>query len=106
LKDHWTNPYPDEDGLLEIAEELNTTPTVVSNWLINARTRKWRPAIVKAYDLGRPASTLLEDAVNLFQGLPLRELGDDVPYFASPPLGKGGKKGKSKSTGTGKGRKK
>ena len=70
----------------------------MSNWLINARTRKWRPAIVKAYDLGRPADVLLEDAVNLFQGVPLRDLGEEVPYFDSAPLGKG-KKGKSTAKG-------
>ena len=101
LRDNWTNPYPDDDGLAEIAEDCDTTPTVVSNWLINARTRKWRPAIIKAYDHGRPADTLMEDAVNIFQDLPLRKLGDDVPYFDSPSLGrvkKAGKgKGKSKS---------
>ena len=98
LRDNWTNPYPDDDGLAEIADDCATTAQIVSNWLINARTRKWRPAIVKAYDLGRPADTLLEDAVNLFQGIPLRELGDDVPYFDSAPLGKG-KKGKSTAKG-------
>ena len=97
LRDNWTNPYPDDDGLAEIAEDCDTTPTVVSNWLINARTRKWRPAIVKAYDHGRPADTLMEDAVNIFQDLPLRKLGDDVPYFDSPPLGRVKKAGKGKS---------
>ena len=98
LRDNWTNPYPDDDGLAEIADDCATTAQIVSNWLINARTRKWRPAIVKAYDLGRPADTLLEDAVNLFQGVPLRDLGEDVPYFHSAPLGKG-KKGKSTAKG-------
>ena len=98
LRDNWTNPYPDDDGLAEIADDCATTAQIVSNWLINARTRKWRPAIVKAYDLGRPADTLLEDAVNLFQGVPLRDLGEDVPYFDSAPLGKG-KKVKSTAKG-------
>ena len=98
LRDNWTNPYPDDDGLAEIADDCATTAQIVSNWLINARTRKWRPAIVKAYDLGRPADTLLEDAVNLFQGVPLRDLGEDAPYFDSVPLGRG-KKGKPTAKG-------
>merc|ERR1712157_399177 len=36
-------------------ELLTATTYVISNWLINARTRKWRPAIVKAHQLARPA---------------------------------------------------
>ena len=74
LIDNWTNPYPDDDGLTELAFINNTTSMIVSNWLINARTRKWRPAIVKAYKASRPASVLKEDSINFFKGLPLREL--------------------------------
>jgi hypothetical protein len=78
LVGNWTNPYPDEDGLSELASETDTHPTIVSNWLINARTRKWRPAIVKASTfLDRPASLLLEDSINIFKGLPLRTLEGD-----------------------------
>eukprot|EP00523_Entomoneis_sp_CCMP467_P010490 CAMPEP_0168728892 /NCGR_PEP_ID=MMETSP0724-20121128/5916_1 /TAXON_ID=265536 /ORGANISM="Amphiprora sp., Strain CCMP467" /LENGTH=356 /DNA_ID=CAMNT_0008775747 /DNA_START=115 /DNA_END=1185 /DNA_ORIENTATION=- len=55
LRAHWTNPYPDEDGLEEMARDCGTSTTVVSNWLINARTRKWRPAIIKAVEQNRPA---------------------------------------------------
>lgn len=68
LRDNWTNPYPDEEGLAEMASACGTTPTIVSNWLINARTRKWRPAIIKAVELNRPADYLLEDSLCIFDG--------------------------------------
>jgi len=68
LKENWTNPYPDDEGLAEIAAINGTSPTTVSNWLINARTRKWRPAIVKAYEAGRPADMLKDDSMNIFDG--------------------------------------
>jgi hypothetical protein len=74
LRDNWTNPYPDEEGLAEMARDCGTTPTIVSNWLINARTRKWRPAIIKATDLNRPSELLLEDSIRIFDGRPLRPL--------------------------------
>ena len=74
LRENWTNPYPDDDGLNEISVLTGCTPTVVSNWLINARTRKWRPAIVKASENGRPASLLQEDSINIFDGKPLRSI--------------------------------
>lgn len=79
LKDHWTNPYPDDEGLMIIAEEVGTTPIVVSNWLINARTRKWRPAIVKAFNLGRPAGMLKQDAINIFEGKPVHAKDQTEP---------------------------
>jgi Homeobox KN domain len=72
LRENWTNPYPDDDGLLEMAATLNSTPAVVGNWLINARTRKWRPSLVKAFEMERPPELLLEDSLNLFDGKPLR----------------------------------
>jgi hypothetical protein len=75
LRDNWANPYPDEVTLQKMAEECGSSPTVVGNWLINARTRKWRPAIVKAYDMNRPADLLLEDSINIFSGRPVREIG-------------------------------
>jgi hypothetical protein len=84
LRDNWTNPYPDDAGLAEMAAVTGTTPQVISNWLINARTRKWRPSIVKASDMNRPADLLLEDSINIFDGKPVRELpnnddeGDDA----------------------------
>jgi Homeobox KN domain len=75
---NWTNPYPDDEGLVHLAAECGVTVTVVSNWLINARTRKWRPAIVKATNLeDRPSSMLLEDSIRIFQGRPLRAVAGD-----------------------------
>lgn len=57
-----------------MASDCGTTATVVGNWLINARTRKWRPAVVKAFELNRPSHLLLEDSINLFEDKPLRDL--------------------------------
>jgi len=74
LRDNWTNPYPDDDGLAEMARECGTSTTQVSNWLINARTRKWRPAIIKATQMDRPSSMLLEDSVNIFDNKPVRNI--------------------------------
>jgi len=82
LRDNWTNPYPDEQGLAEMAAHCGTTVQIISNWLINARTRKWRPAIVKATGLGRPADLLLEDSIRIFDGKPVRDLND---YHPHPP---------------------
>jgi hypothetical protein len=80
LKNHWINPYPDDAGLKMMAEDCGKTTTVISNWLINARTRKWRPSIIKAFELGRPAHLLLEDATNIFEGKPLRDLNIGVSF--------------------------
>jgi hypothetical protein len=74
LRGNWANPYPDEITLHMMAEECGSSPTVVGNWLINARTRKWRPAIVKAYEMNRPADLLLEDSIHIFSGRPVREI--------------------------------
>ena len=74
LRDNWINPYPDDNGLKEMAAVCGTTPTVISNWLINSRTRKWRPAIVKACEMGRPSGMLLEDSLALFDGKPIRSM--------------------------------
>jgi len=68
LRANWTNPYPDDECLKNIATECRVPTSVVSNWLINARTRKWRPAIMKAMDLGRPAECLLSDSIDIFDG--------------------------------------
>lgn len=74
LRGNWINPYPDEAGLSEMAKACGTSKTVVNNWLINSRTRKWRPAIAKAYELGRPTVLLKEDSIHIFDGKPVREL--------------------------------
>lgn len=74
LIDNWTNPYPDDKVMNEISNACGVNVDIVSNWLINARTRKWRPAIVKAYELGRGADYLLEDSIHIFEGKPIREI--------------------------------
>jgi hypothetical protein len=76
LRENWTNPYPDDQGLATMAQACHTTPTVVNNWLINARTRKWRRAITKATNMHRPAKLLLEDSLRIFDGEEVRELGN------------------------------
>lgn len=81
LRDNWINPYPDEATLKQLAGECggDVTPSQVSNWLINARTRKWRPAIVQASSLAhRPSHMLLHDSIHLFDGKPIRELKDGM----------------------------
>lgn len=77
LRSNWTNPYPDENGLEQMARDCGTTSTIVSNWLINARTRKWRPAIVKASEMNRPSYMLLEDSLNIFDGKRVQSLSED-----------------------------
>ena len=72
LRENWSNPYPDDKGITYLAHNSGTTPTVVSNWIINAQTRKWWPAIVKAYESGQPSDLLEENAINIFDGQELR----------------------------------
>jgi hypothetical protein len=82
LRQNFTNPYPDDDELNRMADHCGTTTKIISNWLINARTRKWRPAIQKACNLGRPADMLLEDSINFFDGTPLRaQTGGPPPSY-------------------------
>jgi hypothetical protein len=90
LRENWTNPYPDEIAIQQMSSECGSTTTVVSNWLINARTRKWRPSIIKAYEMERPADLLLEDSINIFCGKPVRKLDPILP-MVSPARGHGSK---------------
>lgn len=85
LRNNWTNPYPDDDGLTKIADDCGVTQTIVSNWLINARTRKWRPAIMKAFKMERPIDMLLEDSLNVFDGNCVRELPKTHPTEGTSP---------------------
>ena len=84
LHENWINPYPDKAVMKSIARDCGTTPTVVNNWLINACTRKWRPAIMKAYEMKRPAELLLEDSIDIFSGKPLRKLDIVDAKLTSP----------------------
>jgi Homeobox KN domain len=63
---NWTNPYPEVENLNELATACNTTTQVINNWLINARTRKWRPALQNAFQMRRPVRCLRDDSVKFF----------------------------------------
>lgn len=74
---NWINPYPDEAVTHQLAYETGETPHVVNTWLVNARSRRWRPAVLKAFDLKRPSDYLWEDSINLFEDKPLRPIDED-----------------------------
>lgn len=81
LLNNWINPYPDDDEVADLAASCGTDSKVVRHWLINARTRKWRPALEKACAMRRPPELLLEDSINLFHKRPVRKLleSEDPP---------------------------
>lgn len=79
LRNNWTNPYNDDAGLEQMAKECNTSIDVISNWLINARTRKWRPALRKAISLNRPADMLYEDSISIFDHKPISDIATPDP---------------------------
>ena len=83
LLENWINPYPDEDTTNELARVCGTTTQTIYTWLVNARTRKWRPAIEKAFEMKRPAELLLEDSIQIFNGEPVRKL-EDAEVATSP----------------------
>ena len=93
LRDNWINPYPDDIVLNEMAAHCGTPPSVIGNWLINARTRKWRPAIAKAMQLHRPAKYLLEDSLCLFDGRPIQPRRcERCSDFGAPAVGDCGRR--------------
>ena len=63
---NWINPYPEVENLNELATACNTTTQAINNWLINARTRKWRPALQMAFQMRRPVRCLRDDSVRVF----------------------------------------
>lgn len=86
---NWTNPYPDETMLKQMANQfihiggipgLNDSATQaeaiakINTWLLNTRTRQWRPAVEEAFDGKRPAMLLMEDSLRIFKGDKLRPL--------------------------------
>ena len=110
LMHNFTNPYPDEVMLKSLAHYLivkvkciklnpndadilkGKTPEEIAcarinNWLVNARTRKWRPAIEDAFNAKRPAALLLEDSIRTLGGEELRPIDywDGKALFASHP---------------------
>ena len=85
LIDNWSNPYPDDTILQQISTICSVPTQVISNWLINARTRKWRPAIVRALQLPhhRPSCMLLEDSLHIYLNKPIRNLEEDTLEYGS-----------------------
>ena len=98
-----SNPFPDEAMNLALANFLLSTGSIVltpkdkaslvdlsaeqhrqqliniamekmSNWLVNNRTRRWRPALQDAFDGRRPAALLYEDSKRIYEEIPLRPL--------------------------------
>mmetsp|Transcript_5138 Transcript_5138/g.8545 ORF Transcript_5138/g.8545 Transcript_5138/m.8545 type:complete len:226 (+) Transcript_5138:1-678(+) len=55
---------------------MNITTDKISNWLVNRRVRRWRPAIQRAFDQRRPAALLLEDSLRIYEQKKLRPLID------------------------------
>ena len=84
LVDNWTNPYPDATMVEDLARNCGTKPSAVTNWLINARTSKWRPAIAQAYELKRPASLLREDSIKIFNREAFRKQKENGNVQPSP----------------------
>ena len=103
MKQNWCNPFPDDEVLHRLSHHLlandmvpwtskdlvglrgiepseydrivvDITTEKINTWLVNTRTRKWRPAIEKAFDLRRPVSLLTEDSIRLYEGKEVRPL--------------------------------
>lgn len=74
LRANWINPYPDEAVSHQLAYETGETLHVVNTWLMNARSRRWRPAVLKAFESNRPSALLWEDSIAVFEDKPLRSL--------------------------------
>lgn len=86
---NWINPYLDAVTLKQMANYfigIGCVPGVegrateaeaaakISTWLLNFRTRQWRPALESSFDLKRPAMLLIEDSLRVFKGDALRPL--------------------------------
>ena len=111
---NWINPYPDETVLQQMAKHfihLGCVPGCdgavteaeaigkISTWLLNIRSRQWRPAVEEAFDGKRPALLLMEDSLRIFKGHELRPVigWDSDTFFAnrsdySKPIATWGKK--------------
>lgn len=116
---NWKNPQPDSVVLKQMADyfiNIDCVPGVdgtateaeaiakISTWLLNFRTRHWRPSLEQAFDLKRPAMLLLEDSLRTFKNDTLRPVvgWDGETMFAnhghySKPISKWEKKKGSKS---------
>ena len=66
---------------------VNIANEKISNWLVNTRSRRWRPSFATAFDEKRPVALLLEDSLKIFIGEKLRPIvgwdGDRLYSFDS-----------------------
>ena len=103
LRMNWCNPFPDDlmnahlarflvdngcvplttkdvkalEGLNPVEYDkmmIKLATDKISNFLVNTRTRKWRPSLFRAFDLRRPAGLLLEDSIRIYEEKELRPL--------------------------------
>jgi hypothetical protein len=102
LQQNWIYPFPDEDEMQRLGNACGVPPKQINNWLINARTRKWRPSILKAFSLNRPLGMLEDDSLLFSEGkkavpFPLRSFDTteepgiettDVPGTSIEPVAK------------------
>ncbi len=68
LRENWIYPFPRKLDVAVMAMKCGTLPKVITNWLVNARTRKWRNAIEKAILLNRTSDHLWDDSIDIFDG--------------------------------------
>jgi hypothetical protein len=67
LRDHWVAPFPDDTELEQMSIACDTGKKQIKQWLINTRTRKWRPSIKAAIEMKRPFAFLKEDSIACWQ---------------------------------------
>lgn len=103
----------DEDTLLELAPNEYDQKLIaliiekINNFLVNTRTRKWRPSLEQAFNNRRPAALLLEDSLRIFKEEPLRPVANwdgDKLYSFDPKYLTDLKKWKKPKEGEGKGK--
>ena len=65
---------------------LKITSEKIQTWLVNNRTRRWRPTLELAFNAKRPAILLFEDSIRLFNNEKRRPIKNwDGDMFASDP---------------------
>lgn len=79
LRDNFFYPYPDHDGIDDMARISGRARTTILNWLNNNRSRKWYSSMENVFKLNRPSDTFYEDCLNMFDGKPLRDLSTFRP---------------------------
>ncbi|GMI64637.1 hypothetical protein HRI_000133000 [Hibiscus trionum] len=49
LFEHFLHPYPKDSDKIILAKQTGLTRSQVSNWLVNARVRLWKPMVEEMY---------------------------------------------------------